>query len=59
MSKMSVRELPIDISYKDEFGAAEILQLNSSHMFANDGSLDLNVCSVSNEGEPCAKSLLK
>jgi hypothetical protein len=48
----STREHSIDVSYKDEIGAAETLQSESSHMFTTDGSVDMNVCSVSNNGGP-------
>ncbi len=41
----------LDISYKDEIGAAEILEAESSYMFTTDGSVDLNVCSVSDKGK--------
>ena len=51
MSEKTAQEHPIDFSYKDEIGAAEILQLESSQMFKTDGSVDLNVCSVSDEGD--------
>lgn len=49
-SEKSTQEHPIDVSYKDETGAAEILQSESSHMFTTDGSVDLNVCGVSDKG---------
>jgi len=52
MPEKSTQEHLIDISYKDEIGAAEILQLESLHMFSTDGSVDLNVCSVSEKGSP-------
>jgi hypothetical protein len=52
MPEKRTQEHLIDISYKDEIGAAEILQLESLHMFSTDGSVDLNVCSVSENGSP-------
>lgn len=49
-TKQNMQERPIDVSYKDEIGATEILLLESPHMFTNDDSVDFNVCSVSNKG---------
>lgn len=49
-SEKSTQEHPIDVSYIDETGAAEILHSQSSYMFTTDGSVDLNVCSVSDKG---------
>jgi hypothetical protein len=49
-TKNTTQELAIDVSYKDEGGAAEILLAESAFMFTNDGSVDLNVCRVSETG---------
>lgn len=51
-SEKITEEHPVDISYKDETGASEILQSESAHMFTIDGSVNLNVCSVSDKGGP-------
>jgi hypothetical protein len=50
LSEKITNEHPIDVSYKDETGAVEILRSESSHMFTTDGSVVLNVCSVSDKG---------
>jgi hypothetical protein len=49
-SVKSTQEHPVDVSYKDETGTAEILQTESSHVFTTDGSVDMNVCGVSDNG---------